>query len=106
MKKNLFSLLFLLVYICFQSSVLAQQDTKSKAVNSDVDHAEMYVVENKIYTENVPIGKKIEVFSIVGKKVFEIEIKASNGEYFLNVPKGFYILRLNDNTLVRKAAIR
>jgi len=105
MKKNLFSLLFLLAYMCFQTSVLAQQDLKQKAVNGDTDHAiEMYVVGNKIYTENAPIGKKIEVLSIVGPKVAEFEIKSPNGEYFLTVPKGFYILRLNDT--VRKVAIR
>jgi len=92
--------------MCFQTAVLAQQDTKPKAVNGDGDHPNMYVVGNKVYTENIPIGKKIEVFSIVGKIVEEIEITTSAGEYFLNIPKGFYILRLNDNTLVRKAAIR
>jgi len=94
--------------MCFQTAVLAQQDTKSKAVNDDADHVieKMYVVENKVYTENVPVGKKIEVLSIVGIKVEEIEIKTPTGEYFLNVPKGFYILRLNDNTLIRKVAIR
>ena len=105
MKKRLFSLLFLLAYICFQTAVLAQQDAKSKVVSSDVDHViEIYVVGNKITTENAPVGKKIEVFSVVGLKVAEYEIKTPAGEYFLSVPKGYYILRINDT--VRKVAIR
>ena len=105
MKKRLFSLLFLLAYICFQTAVLAQQDAKTKAVDGDVDHVmEIYVVGNKITTENAPVGKKIEVFSVVGLKVAEYEIKTPTGEYFLNVPKGYYILRMNG--MMRKVAIR
>ena len=105
MKKNLLSLLFLLVCMCFQVAVLAQQDTKRKPVGNDAERVvEMQVFGNKITIDNAPIGKKIEIFSIVGLKVTEIEIKTSFGEYTLNVPKGYYILRLNDT--VRKVAIR
>ena len=106
MKKRLFSLLFLLAYICFQTAVLAQQDAKSKVISNDADHVvEMYAVGNKIYTENAPIGKRIEIFSVVGLKVAEIEIKTPTGEYFPNVPKGYYILRIKDTDTIRKVAI-
>ena len=107
MKKSLLSLLFLLVCICFQTVVLAQQDAKPKPISNDTERVvEMNVVGNKVFTENAPVGKKIEIFSIVGLKVLEIEIKTSSGEYPLNVPKGYYILRINDTNTVRKAAIR
>ncbi len=106
MKKSLLSLLFLFACVCFQTTVLAQQDIKPKSVNMvDTDRIiEMNVVGNKIFTENAPLGKKIEIFSVVGVKVAEIEIKTSSGEYILNVPKGYYILKINDT--VRKVAIR
>ena len=105
MKKNLLPLLFLLACMCFHTMVLAQQDTKSRSVSSDSERPiEMFVVGNKIFTGNAPIGKKIEIFSVVGLKIAEIEIKTSSGEYPLNVPKGYYILKMSD--IVRKVAIR
>ena len=106
MKKSLLSLLLLVMFICFQTLA---QDTKSKSLSENSDRAaiEITVVGNKIYIENAPVGKKIEVFSIVGLKVQEIEIKNPTADYTLNVPKGYYILRINDpNAPIRKTAIR
>ena len=105
MRRGLFSLL-LFVWVCFHATTVIAQETRPKQI-SDVDRnitVEMTIVGNKIFTENAPIGKKIEVFSVVGLKVSEIEIKAPSGEYILNVPKGYYILKINDT--VRKVAIR
>ena len=107
MKKSWLSLLFLLACICFPVAVLAQSDTKMRSVtvSNDTDRpAEMNVVGNKIFTDNAPVGKKIEIFSVVGLKVAEIEIKGTSGEYLLSVPKGYYILKMSD--IVRKVAIR
>ena len=103
MKKGLLSLLFL-TFVCFQAFT---QDVK-KLQNTDGERAaiEMSVVGNKIIIENAPVGKKIEIFSVIGLKITEIEIKTSSGEYILNAPKGYYILKVNDNYTVRKIAIR
>ena len=108
MKKSLLSLLFL-VCMCFQVVVLAQQDAKSKLVSNDTDRVNemtIIVAGNKIHLENAPVGKKIEIFSVMGLKVTEIEIKTHSGEHILNVPKGYYILRVNDTDIIRKVAIR
>ena len=105
MKKNLLSLLFLLACMCLQTTVLAQQEAKLKSISSDADCIlEMRVAGNTIFTECAPIGKKIEVFSVVGLKVKEFKIETSTGEFTLDVPKGYYIIKLNDT--VRKVAIR
>ena len=105
MKKRLL-LLFVSLLVYFPTLVLAQ-DTKSKLpVSSDADRIglEINVVGNKIFTENAPLGKKIEIFSVVGQKVDEWEIKKPSEEYILNVPKGYYILKISDT--FRKVAIR
>ena len=104
MKKSLLSLLFLLACMCFQTAVFAQQDAKKPVSNDSERVIEMTVVGNRIFLENAPIGKRIEVFSVVGLKVADIEIKTPSGEHLLNVPKGYYILRIGD--IVRKVAIR
>ena len=53
---------------------------------------------------NAPIVSKLEIYSVVGIKVKEIEIKQSTAEYTLNIAKGYYIIRIGET--VRKVAIR
>ena len=104
MKKGLFSLL-LLVLVSFHTLVLSQDTKPKQPVNANADcTVEITVTGNKLTLDCAPVGKKIEIFSVVGVKVTEIEIKTSSGEYTLSVPKGYYILRIND--IVRKVAIR
>jgi len=105
MKKSLFSLLFLILVSC-SISVSAQEVKPKLSENAGSDRAaiEISIVGNKIFIENAPIGKKIEIFSVVGLKVSEIEIKNSSGEYSLNASKGYYILKISDT--FRKVVIR
>ena len=105
MKKDLFLLLFSIL-VCVPVLVLAQEAKPKLPVSAEANRVavEMIVVDNKIFVENAPVGKKIEIFSVVGVKVVEIEIKTSSSEYPLNVPKGYYIFKIND--IVRKGAIR
>lgn len=97
--------IFLSIFVCFQSEIYAQ-DLKVKTVSAEGERVgfDLTVVGNKIILENAPVGKKIEIYSVVGLKVNEIEIKSSSSEYILNIPKGYYILKIDDT--VRKIAIR
>jgi len=61
-------------------------------------------VENKIIVSNAPANSMMEIYNIIGTKIKEIEIKQSSGEYTLNLPKGYYIIRVADT--VRKIVIR
>jgi len=107
MKKNLLSLLFLLAFMCFQTAVFAQQEAKQRPISNETERAmELSVVGNKIFIENAPVGKKIVVFSLMGLKVTEIKIETSTVEHTLNVPKGYYILKISDTDTVRRAVIR
>ena len=60
--------------------------------------------ENRVLVENAPTGSRLEVYSVVGIKVKEIEIKLPTAEYVLDIAKGYYIIRVADT--VRKIAIR
>jgi hypothetical protein len=62
------------------------------------------MVGNRIKVENAVVGSFIEVYSVVGIKVAEIEVKTPNGEYPLNIAKGYYIVRIGST--VRKIALR
>ena len=75
--------------------VLQQTDPEGVTITSS---------ENRIQVANAPIGSKLEIYSVVGIKVKEIEIKQSTAEYTLNIAKGYYIIRIGET--VRKVAIR
>jgi hypothetical protein len=104
MKRFLLSAI-LLLFLAFQSSVLSQ-DVKGKvSVDlSEKNPIELSIAGDRIIVHNAPIGKKIEIFSVVGQKMAEIEIKSSNGEYPVNVPKGYYIVKIGNT--VRKFVIK
>ncbi|MDR1202476.1 MAG: hypothetical protein LBL58_12745 [Tannerellaceae bacterium] len=65
---------------------------------------EVVAIDNRIKVTNAPIGSKLEIYSVVGIKVVEIEMKQSSGEYTVNIAKGYYIIRIDET--VRKVAIR
>lgn len=68
------------------------------------DPIEISAYDNKIVVKNVPTGSKLEIYSVVGIRVKEIEIKQPSGEYTVDLAKGYYIARIGET--VRKIAIR
>ena len=65
---------------------------------------EISFVDNRLKINNATVGSRLEVYSVVGVKVLEVEIKYSSGEYTVNLAKGYYIVRLGET--VRKIVIR
>ena len=70
----------------------------------DPSPIEITAYENRIKVENAPVGSILEIYSVVGIKVKEIEVKQSTAEYVVDIAKGYYIIRIGDT--VRKVAIR
>ncbi len=105
MKKKIFGIIIALLY-SLHFSVFPQQDVKSKSItDSETSSIEVVLVDsNRLSVRNAPVGKKLQVFSIVGNKVKEIEIKSPSGEYTLNLPRSIYIVKLD--TFVGKYVIK
>ncbi|MDR1369313.1 MAG: hypothetical protein LBJ72_04170 [Dysgonamonadaceae bacterium] len=105
MKKNLLFTIIAL-FLSLQAAVFAQQEAKVKVVVVvDKNVIDITLIDsNRLSVKNAPIGKKLEVYSIVGNKVKEFDIKTSDGEYELNLPRSVYIVKL-DGT-VRKYVIK
>lgn len=76
----------------------------SSLLQDDLAPIEIAVYGNRIRVKNAPVGSYLEIYSVVGIKVKEIEIKQSSAEYTLNIAKGYYIIRIGDT--VRKVVIR
>lgn len=78
--------------------------TVSATKQKEADPIEITSYENRIVVKNAPIGSKLEIYSVVGIRVKEINMKEPSGEYTVDIAKGYYIVRLGET--VRKVAIR
>lgn len=108
-RKNIIGILLLAGCGFMANSVQAQQaDRSSKAITKEavsVNNAiDVKTIENLIVISNAPVNAKMEIYNIIGTKVFEVEMKQSSGEYTLPLSKGYYIVRIADT--VRKIVIR
>jgi hypothetical protein len=54
--------------------------------------------ENRLIIENLPKDDILEIYNIMGVKVFTRRVKEGTNEYILNLPKGFYILKIGKYT--------
>lgn len=84
---------------------------KASAFNRDgfvmeepVQQTEISMAGNRLIVKNLPEDGVLEIYSIVGVKVYTREIKAGTNEYPINLPKGYYIIRIGG--LVKKIALR
>jgi len=105
MKPILFIMLFFFT-CCFGTVAFAQdkQSKKQPAAVEEVVIPEWYVASNQLKWVNVPAGRQVEIFTILGNKVKQIEIKSPEGVYDLNLPRAIYIFRLDG--VVKKFVIR
>jgi hypothetical protein len=90
----------------FFSTPLPAQEAKPVAVadTSDRKTIELTVEANRIFVRNVTAGQTLEIFSVVGLKMDTVIMKSAAAEYTLNVPKGYYILKIGET--VRKVVIK
>lgn len=73
-------------------------------VKTEQPVVEITAFENKIIVNNATVGSLLEIYSVIGTKVKEIEMKETSGEYTVDIAKGYYIIRVGET--VRKIAIR
>lgn len=107
MKAFLFIVTVLALNLGCLASVSAQQPRSAVYITKQTPEkppVEVVAIGNRIKVSNAPIGSKLEIYSVVGIKVVEIEMKQPSGEYPVNIAKGYYIIRIGET--VRKVAIR
>ena len=102
MKPIVFIVLFF--FTCCFGTVAFAQTKKQTAVVEEIVIPEMYVANNRLTLRNAPVGRYVEIFTILGNRVKQIEIKSPEGEYDLNLPRAIYIFKLDG--VVKKFVIR
>lgn len=108
--RTLFTIILLIgIYVGNSLTVNAQQAVATayaikQAEVTKPDSIEISAYDNKIVVKNAPVGSTLEIYSVVGIRVKEIKMKQPDGEYTVDIAKGYYIVRIGET--VRKVAIR
>jgi hypothetical protein len=106
--RIVFCFFFVLILEVFSSFGLHAQQANPPAdalkKQTTPPPVEVVATDNRIKVFNAPAGSRLEIYSVVGIKVVDIEMKQSSGEYVVNIAKGYYIIRIGET--VRKVAIR
>lgn len=97
-------ILTFILFAAFNVSLPAQEAKPATTAETDKKAIELTVDANRVYVRNVIVGQTLEVFSVVGLKMDTVTMKAVAAEYTLNVPKGYYILKIGET--VRKVVIK
>jgi len=108
-------ILLLLLLCCIRLPALAQEndsvwitaesaDTIKQGKEKQKPEMIVKVVENRIYVENIQREVILEIYNIMGVKVYSRRIPPGNGEYPVNLSRGYYILKIGKTT--KKVAIR
>lgn len=105
MKKTLLIGTLFLILLTAQGSLFAQNKGSAVVPAVEVDGPELSLTDkNVLIIKNATVGSKLEIITIVGNKVRQIEMKTADGAYELNLPKTLYIFKLEG--VVRKFVIK
>ncbi len=105
MKKTYVILILMLLFAFgFESNKSFAFNQNSFQMTETEEQTKIKISENRLIIENLKEDSILEVFSIVGVKVYSIKIKAGTNEYPLNLPKGYYIIRIGN--IAKKIALR
>jgi len=95
-----------LTVLLYPISVFSQENkNRSEPVTMEEQNKpDLYVVSNRLILKNAPVGKRVEIITIIGNKIREIQIIAADSEYDLNLPRAIYLFRMDG--IVKKYAIK
>jgi len=84
---------------------LTAQKTEKAVANVTTETTLSVIQTGKtLQLQNATVGEKMEVLSIVGVRIVEKKIESSNQSYTLELPKGYYIVKIG--TAVRKISVK
>jgi uncharacterized membrane protein len=83
---------------------LSSQNPASHDTQEASQRITFAIVENRMTVFNAPYNAILSIYSLVGIKVVECKITQSRQDVFLNLPVGYYIVKIGDQT--SKIAIR
>ncbi len=100
-----FTLFLLLIFSLFSCPVaFPQEGRRSLPIDNEQGSIALTVIGNSVRIQNAAPGSILEVYNILGMKVTSIKIDSTDKTFTLNLPKGWYILKIEN--IARKVAIK
>ncbi|WP_352421811.1 T9SS type A sorting domain-containing protein [Proteiniphilum sp.] len=81
-----------------------QQQAEPQKKEEPQDKTKVKLTGSQLVIEDLPEDGVLEIYNIMGAKVFNRRVKAGTNQYILSLPKGYYIIKIGKFT--RKIAIR
>lgn len=105
--RTILALVFLLMsFVSFGNNYVyssgKQLDPISKI--SLQDSLRVVFTENRLIIENLRTDNILEIYNIMGAKVYTRRLKSGTNEYHISLPKGYYIIKIGKFT--KKIAIK
>jgi hypothetical protein len=101
--KRFYAILLTVLLLGGMGFPLISQVNPQRSVMEAPEKIKIKLSENRLTIENLPKDDILEIYNIMGVKVFSRRVKAGTNEYTLSLPKGFYILKIGKIT--KKIAI-
>ncbi|MDD4921370.1 MAG: T9SS type A sorting domain-containing protein [Bacteroidales bacterium] len=101
MKK---SLVLLFLSFLFFAPLSAERRPVAAESTPQENSLEIFLNGKVMQLKNAVVGEKMQLLSIVGVKVFEKRIESSNQEFQLDLPKGYYLVKIGN--VVRKISVK
>jgi len=99
------ALCFLIIFSFLSYPVVyAQEGRKSLPIDNEQTSVTLTVISNNVRVQNAAPGSVLEVYNVLGMKVASIKIDSVDKVITLNLPKGWYILKIEN--IARKVAIK
>ena len=100
-----FHAILLLSLLCCAGIPSFAQEVDSLAVEKEPLHSiSIEMADNRIKINNLKQDAILEIYNILGVKVYNRRIPPGTNEYPINLPRGYYIIRVGNKT--KKIAIR
>nr|WP_320037744.1 T9SS type A sorting domain-containing protein [uncultured Bacteroides sp.] len=103
MKRIILCFLIIFSFLSYPV-VYAQEGRKSLPIDNEQTSLTLTVIGNTVRVLNATPGSVLEVYNVLGMKVASIKIDSVDKVITLNLPKGWYILKIEN--IARKVAIK
>lgn len=87
-------------YFVYGSEIQSRHNSQSISQDS----LKVVITENRLIVENLPKDNILEIYNIMGVKVFTRRLKSGTNEYHISLPRGYYIIKIGKFT--KKIAIK
>lgn len=102
--KSLIKILSVCLLLGISISASAKSLKEVAVSDSDKQTIELLINGDKYPIQNVNPNARVDVYSIIGSKVISFQIKSGAADSVVSLPKGYYILKIDDTT--RKIAVK